>query len=68
MVAHRRQPGRSPRRILALLLLLATSLAVAPGCRKHDPVLEDLASLDAFKTRFNNDSGNPRVVLLLSPT
>ena len=71
MVAHRQQAGRSPHWILApvwLVLLLAAGLAVAPGCRKHEPVLEDLASLDEFKARFNRDEGTPRVVLLLSPT
>ena len=72
MDAHRPQPGRAlprhaPRlRILLLLLLLASSLA--PGCRKHEPVLADLESLDQFKAQFNEDTGKPRIVLLLSPT
>lgn len=32
------------------------------------PTLADVASLDSFKARFNADTGNVRVVLLLSPT
>lgn len=31
-------------------------------------VLTDLHSLDELKTRFNDDTGVPRLVLLVSPT
>ena len=31
-------------------------------------VLHDLAAVDEFKTIFNRDAGQPRIILLLSPT
>ncbi len=31
-------------------------------------VLHDLAGVDEFKTVFNRDAGQPRIILLLSPT
>ena len=32
------------------------------------PVLHDLSGVDEIKTAFNQDMGQPRVFLLLSPT
>jgi hypothetical protein len=51
-----------------LLLFTLLALILVGGCRKHEPVLEDLKSLEEFKARFNEDEGKPRIVLLLSPT
>jgi hypothetical protein len=53
---------------LQTLLLALVVLSVSAACRSHEPALEDLKSLDAFKARFNADEGKPRLVLLLSPT
>ena len=32
------------------------------------PILRDLSGVDEIKTAFNQDVGQPRVILLLSPT
>lgn len=32
------------------------------------PVLEDLSGVDEFKIMFNDDTGTPRLLLLMSPT
>ena len=32
------------------------------------PVLSELGGVDQFKARFNEDTGVPRVILLMSPT
>ena len=32
------------------------------------PILHDLSGVDEIKTAFNQDMGQPRVILLLSPT
>jgi hypothetical protein len=67
---HRARPSRRPlgRRLGALLLIAMLAPVLTGGCGKHEPVLEDLKSLDDFKARFNDDEGKPRIVLLLSPT
>jgi hypothetical protein len=40
------------------------------GYRCDDPAkaLADMSSMDDLRARFNDDSGRPRLVLLLSPT
>ena len=40
------------------------------GYRGEEPVrtLADMNSMDDLRARFNEDAGNPRLVLLLSPT
>ena len=71
------------RRRLALVVLLAAVLAVA-GCgsdssdetgtpttrsSKRDGVqLTELTSVEQLRTRFNDERGAPRLILLLSPT
>ena len=70
------------RRRLALVVLLAAVLAVA-GCGSssdetrtpttrsstQDGVqLADLTSVEQLRTRFNDERGAPRLILLLSPT
>ncbi len=64
---------RIRRTAALLLLLLLTACARAPA--EAPPVgelaartLYDLGGLETLKTRFNADSGRPRLVLLLSPT
>ena len=54
---------RSSARILPFVLTLALVGACQSG-----PALKDISSVDALKTRFNDDAGKPRIVLLLSPT
>lgn len=70
-------------RFLALLLTLvlvacgapqpaATSAptmgAIAQATATPAPVLTDLHSPDDLKARFNQDAGEPRIILLVSPT
>ena len=66
----------------SVLALLAAALAIA-GCgsgssdegtpatssSERDGVrLTDLTSVEQLRTRFNDDRGTPRLILLLSPT
>ena len=72
------------RRRLALVVLLAAVLAVTgcgsgssdetetptTPSSKQDGVqqLTDLTSVEQLRTRFNDERGAPRLILLLSPT
>lgn len=51
----------------AVGLLVACGLAAA-GCRTTEPQLLELDRIEQLQARFNADAGQPRVVLLLSPT
>lgn len=56
---------------LAIRAALVVWLAVLPGaCRSgaDTATLSDLGGVDELKARFNRDAGQPRIVLLLSPT
>ena len=57
----------SPKLISSLRALLGF-LALAPRAHGADPMLDDLRSVDELRTLFNQDTGVPRLVLLLSPT
>lgn len=48
---------------IPILALAGASHLVAAG-----PELHDLRRIDDFKKLFNADKGQPRIVLLLSPT
>ena len=37
-------------------------------CDEPAKTLADMSSMDDLRARFNDDSGSPRLVLLLSPT
>jgi hypothetical protein len=37
-------------------------------CDEPAKTLVDMRSMDDLRTRFNDDAGSPRLVLLLSPT
>jgi Na+/serine symporter len=59
------------RVVLATLLLGV--VAVVAGCGGHGSVggsgkLEAISSVDQFGRAFNDRTGHPRLVLLLSPT
>jgi len=60
------------KRILALLLLLLIALVLgcAPGApsRLDAAALQDIGSIQDLQTRFAQDAGKPRLVLLVSPT
>ncbi len=59
---------RSPPFVFVVLLALALvgmELAEGPA---QTATLHELASVDQLKARFNRDAGQPRLVLLLSPT
>jgi len=61
--------------VLALLLIpvlvVAKPYLVAMfgfGAGGHNTSLVDLRSIDDLRTRFNDDAGAPRLVMLVSPT
>lgn len=66
------------KRILGILGIgITLALVVLGATRFLSPVqplstpaaaLEDLASIDDLKARFNADVGVPRIILLVSPT
>jgi hypothetical protein len=58
-------------RVALLLVLLSAVLAACGGGgggEAADARLADLTSVDELQVRFNEDRGEPRVLLLLSPT
>ncbi|MFN7943812.1 MAG: hypothetical protein U0Z53_00420 [Blastocatellia bacterium] len=67
------------RRCLKIIIrLLLCSLLFVSACEQRsravvadsapDAVLKDLRNLEELRTRFNEDKGVPRLILLLSPT
>jgi hypothetical protein len=54
-------------RTASLLVLLSVVLAACGGGGR-DEGLSDLASVDELRTQFNEDRGEPRLLLILSPT
>jgi hypothetical protein len=61
--------------VVAVLLggavaLVQSFLGPVLGYRCDEPAktLADMNSMDDLRARFNEDAGNPRLVLLLSPT
>ncbi len=50
--------------------LVQSFLGPVLGYRCDEPAnaLADMDSMDDLRTRFNDDAGSPRLVLLLSPT
>lgn len=51
-----------------LLVLLSLGLASCGGGSGDDQALSDLTSVDELRTEFNENRGEPRLLLLLSPT
>lgn len=56
------------RRYSTLVFAVASLLAAVPQLEAADAELVQLHSLDELRAAFNQDTGIPRVVLLLSPT
>jgi hypothetical protein len=56
--------------LIIALVVVAAIIAGAIGSRKPDPnvALMDLHEIEELRTRFNQDKGTPRLLLLLSPT
>lgn len=58
-------------RYASLLVLLSVALAACGGGSGDNGAsgrLSDLTSVEELSARFNEDRGEPRLVLLLSPT
>jgi hypothetical protein len=60
---------------LLLLFVLPAAQQTAPGSMAGNgtpivsaPVLTDMQRIEDLQTRFNRDTGKPRLILLLSPT
>ena len=57
------------RLALPLLLLIALVLGCAAGTASRPAAaLQDIGSIQDLQTRFAQDAGKPRLVLLVSPT
>ncbi len=56
--------------VTLLLGVACTSASPSPSQAPLGPVpvLNELGGVEPFKTRFNEDRGVPRVILLMSPT
>lgn len=54
-------------RTASLLVLVVFALAACGG-GGSDEGLADLASVDELRTQFNEDRGEPRLLLILAPT
>ena len=72
MIRHR---WTASRLVSVVVLLVVAASACSRGDtnrsshESHDRAgLQDLASVEAFRARFDSDSAQPRLVLLLSPT
>lgn len=48
-------------------VLRVAAIVIAPAQRSASG-LSDLTTIDQLKTRFKDDQGSPRLILLLSPT
>ncbi|MGH9970431.1 MAG: hypothetical protein ACREBG_21940 [Pyrinomonadaceae bacterium] len=59
--------ARSKWLLVATLFAAAIGLGLFAAPRPAAP-LTDLRSLEDFRSRFNQDQGKPRLILLLSPT
>ena len=55
-----------PRPVRSLLLAVL-GLTLLGACRSA-PTLTKISEVSVVKSRFNNDAGKPRIILLLSPT
>jgi hypothetical protein len=53
---------------LLLLSLLFVACGSAPSTAVPTQALTDFNSPEELKTRFNQDAGEPRLILLVSPT
>jgi hypothetical protein len=71
MDEQREKPRRLRRRTKILLgiagVVAATVVALLLVPAPNAPLV-DIASVDDLKSRFNEDRGKPRVLLLVSPT
>jgi hypothetical protein len=54
--------------VLAAALIIALSTQFGRGPLEASPPLDDVDSIEALQARFNADSGDVRLILLLSPT
>ena len=56
--------------LVGAVALVQSFLGPVLGYRCDEPAnaLADMDSMDDLRTRFNEDAGSPRLVLLLSPT
>ena len=49
-------------------MVMVAFISTATESRKEGSVLHDLKNVEELKSAFNEDNGNPRLLLLLSPT
>jgi hypothetical protein len=58
--------------VRAALAIAAVVILAAAGCggstERSSVTLKDLRSVDQLKSLFNEESGQPRLILLISPT
>jgi hypothetical protein len=49
-------------------LLLACAVTVLVGCSSGSQTVSELDAIDDLRAQFNEDAGEPRLILLLSPS
>jgi hypothetical protein len=54
---------------MRLLMTLALGAALLAGCSSGSgSSVAELSGIDALRTQFNEDAGQPRLILVLSPS
>jgi hypothetical protein len=51
-----------------LLVLLCAAAAVLAGCSSGENSVSELKGVEDLRDEFNRDAGQPRLILLLSPS
>lgn len=67
---HRRQTRPAWKRFLLMSLgvVAMATMGASSDVKEEAPVLKDLKNVDELRTLFQSDKGNPRLLVLLSPT
>lgn len=65
---HRSKPTWKRIVLMSLGVLAMATMGASSDSKEGTPVLKDLKNVDELRTLFQSDKGNPRLLVLLSPT